>query len=260
MTLIAVRLRDPDGFPERITDDVDGRSGERSWRVNTANPSLALTAIGLPARGTIWSIDEPGLLVRIYNTIPMGGTDDIDGEGGWTRIQVIYGGGGGGVIAPIPAIGNDWTESLPGVSGVTVYTGVGAAKCVNLNDGRGFTKEVGHIDFRVHQFITIAAAAGYNWGRLYQLMRGTVNDAKVDLPNFLNLGFAMVLAKGQARYRAFSTGQPAEGVVEISHEIVGREDHIVRWTVPDPKGVPVCPVPDIKTAPIYEDDDYAGLF
>lgn len=250
----AIPLKNDRRFRWGVEAGLDGAIGYKSYRVNTSDDGEAITAIGLPPLGQAFDPSLTGLTARQYLTFYEGGQRSVAGEGGWTRVEVVYRTDAfGGSIQPPPGVGNDWTEVVNGQRTAQVIHTIDGRAIAN---GQGASKQVAQTELVVHQFRTEAAMSGYPIASVVAL-KERVNNAVVTLPRFLGLvGINYTWSAGQLRFIAPEFERPSSGVVEILLRFETSADHLVRWRDEDEHGQAVGAV---QSGAIYDSASFAVL-
>lgn len=216
--------------------------GRRIYRVNTENEEKAVEALGIPLWGEAWSSSRP--LLRVVDIEPrfIGGDNDGTTEtGGYCEVEVSYA-TDDGTGAPLPYAGLAYTEIDTETTSVNLRMDIrGPDATVNagtfdknipIEDGRGVTRDVGGIVYRVVVFPTANAQAPLGTVKSMQIDK-VVNENELTLPPLLRTTFRPVIPAGHAQYMDFQVGREGQtGFIKMVHVI--RETTAAAPDVADP--------------------------
>lgn len=256
MAILATPFHDPERGYERIEIRADGTVyGERSYRVNSHDPVLAIVAPGVPRIGEPWSEVERSLKCEHIATEYLGGGDASPQEGGGhTIIRAQYS------TRPITILpyepGQAFTELSTQEASVTIYATLDGR---SIAAGRGTTKETGFLEAVVYVVRDVGAnGAGIDWAAIVAAMDKPINQSQITLPPLLGSETNITIPAGFARFKGATTPTPLPGNrLRIGYRLALAPDHLERWSEEDFEGNAVG---SVQTGAIYEASDYSGLW
>lgn len=227
----------------------DGTTAERHYLINTGDVAEALSADGLPRVGDAFSVAFPTLVVTSIQIHYR--------EGELCEAAVNYTTPQPGRFQPVPLGPDDaYTEVQLESSSVRALFDV-EGTVEPIANGEGAQVQTNEIRFIVHAFYTHATMP--DLGRLIDLSTPNhLNDADVLLPPFASRdGPRWLLLRGQARYAGFVPTLIGNGLVEVTHHIVGASTHDYLWSPVDAQGMATgSPI----ASRIYNEGSFAGLW
>lgn len=275
MALTFQWVEDPSQFPSRVSLTTNGRAVSRAGLVlGTRDANLAVTAPGVPTRGTPYGAKYPTLTAAEISAEPLGGTGDSapGGANGSCRITVTYGEPGRGSNPPPPDGSNsNFAELQFGSASVPVTWGWNYLSPPGLDDdttpdfgplnnGDGTSLEV--------SVMTVKVTAYYQslnqipWQVMVKLAtRGALNDGPLTLPPMKDTTWRWAIAAGQLKYRGFEnpvkrSGRDNIDYWEIVHTLELREDWDEIDQLEDDRGVPIAS----RRSTIHRRGPFAGLW
>lgn len=225
MPVTATLLTDSEHAPRLEYRGGQVVAARATYRVDTPDEKLVLTATGLPAEGAAYDAGYPALVVRAYSVRYE--------EGDYHLCEVMYEVPGGISIFPRPEPDLAYTVRTFSVQTVTVRFGVGAAPGdVPIAGGDGAPKEVTLCELAVTIWRSVSDYNAASDDFLLDLF-GTVNDDTVTLPPIYGTSVDLTFSAGQLLYRSMEvTGE--NGLVKITHNLLAAADHKYRyWPVDD---------------------------
>lgn len=261
----AQRIHNSEHYDE-ITQDVNGYTGRRTYKVNTGDVAEAMMATGLPALGEPWNAALPQLVVTRIGPVnawahkPATSTDN-----GWCYIPVEYStpsGGGTGRTDPPPAPNLRHTVLTYTERQTTVYKGLvpnsndpnpsTSAPAVSqtgavieaddgtllIGDGEGAPKSTAATVCTVH-----AWHAEDDPFAIEPLIEAStdppVNDDQVQLPAIYGSGQPMQCAKGTLRFVGYELTFES-GLWHLQTKFERAVNHYHYWAAVNEKGQPAA--------------------
>lgn len=233
MAIEASWVQDRDKFPWFLRARRGVWEGQRSYSVNTSIAEKALTAPGLPPRGSPWSADFPTLLAEDFDWELLGGHDTTgDGGGGFSKVTVRYAEPRGGGSFRLPVLNKAFTEISSSAqtvlrrepferaavadNGEDVDTSVSPDTDALINGGQGTPVQVGVWTARVTVWKAIDFA--FDFRRSVDLSTPAhVNDGPVRLPPIYGTSTSLLMQAGTLLYLGVDQPRIEGGLLQITH-------------------------------------------
>ena len=230
MPVTATRLTDSEHAPR-----LEYRGGlvvaaRETYRVDTPDEKLVLTATGLPAEGAAYDAGYPTLKVRAYSIRYE--------EGDYHLCEVVYEVPGGVSVFPRPEPDLAYTHRTFTTETITVSFAEDAViGDAPIAGGDGAPKEVTRCELAVVIYRSIADYNAAADDFLIDLF-GTTNDDTVNLPAVFGTTVGLTFAAGELRYRSMEVASE-NGLVKITHNLVYSPSHVHVWWPVDSEGLAI---------------------